>query len=169
MILSIMLIIITCFVIYFLKAKRYKTKRLVISIVGGGLLRSIQSYIKGILEVGVVTILFRKVSNRLRQPYFSKNGIVKYEFNGKNYNVVVKRLTAKKVKPQYFILESKDGSGVKTDVTSQLEPWIGPEHNFHNSYITPSDLGYTKLIVVFSLGDKLVVEKDDPLPTKLIK
>ena len=54
-----------------------------------------------------------------------------------------------------------------TNVTSQLAPWIGPEHNFHNSIFTPRDFGFDKLMVYFSVGDKMPVGCDDAIPKLL--
>ncbi len=46
-------------------------------------------------------------------------------------------------KPSYFILKLQKKELVrKEDITLKLQPWIGPEHNFHNTLIKPSDLGY---------------------------
>jgi hypothetical protein len=127
-----------------------------------------------IWKQGILNIVSNKISKILNKPYYCKicnndQGVVKYEFCGKSYKILVKRPKINKDKITYFILEHKDGTGKREDVTSKLQPWIGPNHDFHNTFLTPSDLGYKKLIVFFSIGDKIIINENEPFPTTLIK
>jgi len=172
MILNIILSILVCLLIYFLSAKRFKVKRLIIYIVSGGIFRAFKSRMLKIWEEGITTIVSKKFSKFLNQPYYCKvvgnESVIKYEFCGKNYKIFIKQRPSIR-KSKYFILEHKDGTGKREDVTSKLQPWIGPNHDFHNTTLTPRDLGYKKLIVFFSIGDKITINENDQLPTNLIK
>jgi hypothetical protein len=109
-------------------------------------------------------VIYRKLSNYLRQPYFCNSGsdscVVEYELSGQKYKFLLKKETILG-KPRYFILHKRQ------DITSELKPWIGPNHDFHNSKLTPSDIGYEELTVFFSIGDKKCFGKNDVLPVLL--
>lgn len=165
MILITILTIIVGFLIYFVTAKRFKLKRLILSICFKTIYNVFKKWWLKFSEEGLKTIVFKRLSKFLKQPYHCNNNIVEYEFHNKKYKLMVNQSLIKK--PSYFILNCKEGTGKKEDITLKLQPWIGPEHNFHNTLIKPSDLGYKKLIVVFSIGNKVVVNENDFLPTKL--
>jgi Family of unknown function (DUF5772) len=159
---------------FFLTAKRFKIKRLVIYMAVRCIVEVMKGRIYKIWKEGLITLALRKCSGIIHQPYICKSsdkGVVQYELDGKNYKFLAKRMNTSVVvtKKKYFILECKDGSGKREDITLKLQSWIGPNHDFHKTLLTPSDLGYKKLIVFFSIGDKIIVNENDPLPTNLIK
>lgn len=118
----------------------------------------------------IKTTIYKMLSKRLQQPYCARKTddsyVVEYELNNENYKIVQKYKQTPK--PTYFILQSLNDSAKKIDVTNQLKPYIGPNHNFHNATLTPSDLGFKQLTIYFSFNNKIIINHDEPLPNKLM-
>lgn len=167
---TILFAIICYFVIFIMIPKRVKVKQILLLtiVVVYAIFKAVKYKLKTTLSKGILPVIYKKISHKLHQPYYCTDQTIQYELNGKIYKMKVET-ELKHTKPSYFILSCKDGTSKKEDVTNQLESWIGPNHNFHNTKLTPGDIGYTKLIIIFSIGDKIILDKDDLLPNVLIK
>jgi hypothetical protein len=150
-----------CFVAFFLKAKRFSTKRMVLKMILESCALVIKYKTKELWKVGFGTIIKRKFAKRLNQPFFAyqnkNNIIVKYIIKNKNYEIWLP-IPNPHFKPKYFIMAGRK------NVTQDLEQFIGPNHDFHNCKITPGQLGYQNLTVFFDIGDKTKIGKDEQLP-----
>ncbi len=102
MILITILTIIVGFLIYFVTAKRFKLKRLILSICFKTIYNVFKKYWLKFSEEGLKTIVFKRLSKFLKQPYYCNNNVVEYEFQNKKYKLMVNQSLIKK--PSYFIL-----------------------------------------------------------------
>lgn len=46
-----------------------------------------------------------------------------------------------------------------TDITSEIQPYVGPNHDFHGIKYTPNDFGYENIIIEYENGDTKTFNK----------
>lgn len=103
-----------------------------------------------IIKVCMELVLKAVVINLLQKMYKSiekvdKNKyILTYYLKGRTYKVVV---STRQGPSKIFQVLDKDDN----DVTDVVEPYLGPNEDFHGLRVTPGDLGYDRL--VFNMSD----------------
>jgi hypothetical protein len=88
---------------------------------------------------------------------------ISYLYNSRIYTIPIDITNVDK-KRKYFMIYKKK------DITCLLSNIIGPNHDFHKRYVTPSDLGLDDDVkIFFNIGDCITISKDDYFPVNLIK
>ncbi len=92
----------------------------------------------------VVYYAFLQKINRTVQQTGMNKYEISYVIHGKVYKMVAKvRRGPRRV---LQVIDEEDN-----DVTELIDPYLGPNGDFHNSYITPNF--FSKEILIFNLGD----------------
>ena len=84
------------------------------------------------------------------------NYVLTYTIDGKLYKMIIK----KKSGPSNILLILDENN---KEISHLIDPYIGPENNFHNSEITPSFFNKKEIVFEITDGEPIVFKEKDVL------
>ena len=84
---------------------------------------------------------------------------VSYVIKGRVYKMIIQPVNG----PSPILIAISESND---DVTSHINPYLGPRHDFHGTKFTPEFFGYTTLTLELSSGEDRTFDKEDVLCVK---